>query len=977
MSRPTSWLGKIMYKMGAKSPLAKRPRYRTLAIEVLEGRIVPNAAPIAVVDSYSVSQGQTLNVAAVDGLLANDTDEDIGDTLTAINLSQPGHGWLMSYSNGGFYYGPNSGYSGTDSFTYKANDGTADSNTITVTITVTGGSGSNSAPVANNDGTYNVSLNQTLNLSANSLLANDTDADGNSLTAIVVSQPSHGYIMPGSNGDFNYYPFYNYSGSDSFTYKANDGIADSNNTATVSLFVGNANTPPTLGSVSLDNAAPKTNDVLTATVGSPYDADGNAITFNYVWTVNCLTVKTTSTTATTNTLNLSAAGNGNRGDTISVSVTPSDASASGNSVTASASVMNSAPTAAGGTQSVNENSTLTVPVSQLFTDADSDTLTASIDSAPSSGDLTINSDGSITYTPDPDFTGTDSFTLSVSDGAGGSTSHTFTCNVAAPSSTGVVAASDTFTVGQGATLTSGAVLANDFSANGLPLYAIIVTQPIHGYLMSANGDSDFRYETMDAYTGPDSFTYMASDGTELSEPATVAINIVHYAPPNADGSFSTTHDFVLANIDFSPLDSDANGDPVQVDIDVGGQPTHGTIARNSDGTFNYTPNFQWTGTDSVTIIKSMYGNNTSGNYYGPWQHYVVPIHVTNIKPVAKHTEVPIEAYNQIADGLDLLADATDSDNDSLTVDIVSGPAHGSLDLNYSTGIYAYHGAISYVGLDSFSVRYFDGVEYSATVNVSILNYDDSVATNDPLIRNFAGVGNALYTGNPEWPQQLPLAQGSANNDCWLVAAMASAAGKWGEWIKDNMITDNLDGTFRVRWPGVANFVTVTPALTPANESYSTANGDWSKILEMGAAAYYRTRGGNGPFAYDYINTPGFPSTGLRLVTGHTVDPDCFYMTRNSVTREKLTTAFAANKLVTALSSLLRQKGIEGVHVYSVLGFDETTDTVHLRNPWGHNNGLAWNDHGITLRRPNRDAVADFWMPLPEFTSIFTSIAYEE
>ena len=93
-----------------------------------------NYAPVAIDDAYSVDQDTTRNVAAP-GILTNDTDAD-GDSLTAILVSDVGHGTLILNTVGSFSYTPGAGFTGPDSFTYKANDGTVDSNVATVTITV-------------------------------------------------------------------------------------------------------------------------------------------------------------------------------------------------------------------------------------------------------------------------------------------------------------------------------------------------------------------------------------------------------------------------------------------------------------------------------------------------------------------------------------------------------------------------------------------------------------------------------------------------------------------------------------------------------------------------------------------------------------------------------------------------------------------------------------------------------------------------
>ncbi len=93
-----------------------------------------NSAPVAKADSYTTSQGTALNVS-VPGVLANDTDAD-GDPLTAALAGGPASGTVTLNSNGSFAYTPNSGFSGTDSFSYKASDGQAMSAPATVTIAV-------------------------------------------------------------------------------------------------------------------------------------------------------------------------------------------------------------------------------------------------------------------------------------------------------------------------------------------------------------------------------------------------------------------------------------------------------------------------------------------------------------------------------------------------------------------------------------------------------------------------------------------------------------------------------------------------------------------------------------------------------------------------------------------------------------------------------------------------------------------------
>src|SRR5206468_3137043 len=140
---------------------------------------------------------------------------------------------------GSFSYLPAANYNGSDSFTYKADDGLADSGIATVNITI---SGVNDAPVAVND-SFTTGEDTTLNVVATGVLSNDSDVDGDALSAVLVSGPAIPYTTLFRSGSFSYLPAANYNGSDSFTYKANDGQADSG-IATVSITISGVNDAP-------------------------------------------------------------------------------------------------------------------------------------------------------------------------------------------------------------------------------------------------------------------------------------------------------------------------------------------------------------------------------------------------------------------------------------------------------------------------------------------------------------------------------------------------------------------------------------------------------------------------------------------------------------------------------------------------------------------------------------------------------------
>jgi VCBS repeat-containing protein len=189
-----------------------------------------NDAPEAADDSATTDEDAAVTIP----VLANDTDVD-GDALRPVIVTGPSHGTLTVNTDGTVRYTPNANYNGTDSFTYKANDGSADSNVATVTLAVRS---VNDAPAAAND-SYSTGAGVPLTVPAAGVLANDTDADGDALSAVLVGGPANGTLTLNPNGSFTYTPAAGFAGTDTFTYKANDGSADSN-VATVTVQVAPA-----------------------------------------------------------------------------------------------------------------------------------------------------------------------------------------------------------------------------------------------------------------------------------------------------------------------------------------------------------------------------------------------------------------------------------------------------------------------------------------------------------------------------------------------------------------------------------------------------------------------------------------------------------------------------------------------------------------------------------------------------------------
>lgn len=178
--------------------------------------------PVASNDGYSVSMNATLNVPAISGVLTNDLDPD-GEPLTAIIDSPTASDSLILNPDGSFLYIPGLDFTGQDSFTYHANDGTLDSNPATVTIQVQPG---NAAPVAINDA-YAIPFISALTVSSPGVLANDFDSNGDALTAVLDFGTSNGTLTLNNDGSFAYTPNQNFLGTDTFTYHTSDGNLDS------------------------------------------------------------------------------------------------------------------------------------------------------------------------------------------------------------------------------------------------------------------------------------------------------------------------------------------------------------------------------------------------------------------------------------------------------------------------------------------------------------------------------------------------------------------------------------------------------------------------------------------------------------------------------------------------------------------------------------------------------------------------------
>jgi VCBS repeat-containing protein len=272
------------------------------------------------------------------------------------------------------------------------------------------------------------------------------------------------------------------------------------------------------------------------------------------------------------------------------------------------------------------------------------------------------------------------------------TSNPATVTITVSDSNAPVANPDTYTVQCNTQLVtvdfdtaqaSPGVLANDSDADGDQLTASLASGPSDGTL-TLNSDGTFTYTPNSGFTGTDSFTYTAGDGILISSLAPVTIQVIA-APSAANDSYQVRRDETLT-VDSSTgvlaNDTDTSGDPLTANLvsDV----SHGTLALDSDGSFTYTPNPGFVGTDTFTYTADddLLVSNTA----------TVTLTVTgaDVAPTADDATYSVVHDRVLTTTADtgVLAYASDADGDPLTASEVSGPSHGMLQLN-SDGSFTY------------------------------------------------------------------------------------------------------------------------------------------------------------------------------------------------------------------------------------------------------------------------------------------------
>jgi VCBS repeat-containing protein len=664
--------------------------------------ITVGAAPKAKDHAYKTARGVPLEVGSDQRLLADATDAE-GDPITAEIDTPPSSdsGSISDFdgATGTFTFTPSAGFKGDVTFTYRAIDLDGKSDPATVTITV------GLKPVAK-DHTYSVHHGTMLVVDAASgVLSDATDVENDPLTMKVKSGPLYGTLTPSDDGSFNYTPDPGFATTDSFTYVAHDQDGDSN-TATVTIRAGQvpqaaadtynvaAGTTLTVApadGVLKNDTEPDSGDTMTAVVRD-FPTRGKLIRFeddgSFVYQPD----------------------DGVRGpDQFTYQAQDQDGQSSTVTVTVNVGLV---PEASNDEYTLARGATLTLDadhgVLKNDSDVEHDALTAVEKDGPSKGQLTLDDDGALTYTPNSGSRGMDTFTYVAHDVDGDSDPATVTIKIGVPEAT-----NDSYAGSRDSQLVVNAaagVLQNDTDSENDPLTAVLQTQASHGQVI-LHEDGSFEYTPNPGSHDNDSFMYIARDQDGDSEPARVTIAIGR--PAANDDSYTVPRDTTLTvDADDGVLANDTDPEHDPLSAVLGTTTEKGQLTLFASGAFTYSPPNGFRGPESFTYVA----HDVDGDSNTATVKFTV-----GAPPDVKDDSYQVERNTTLTVAADegVLKNDSDDENDPIMVEL-KDPPHGHVDLR-PDGSFTYTPGAGSQGDDSFTyiAHDQDGESEPATVTIKV------------------------------------------------------------------------------------------------------------------------------------------------------------------------------------------------------------------------------------------------------------------
>ncbi|MBN1517113.1 tandem-95 repeat protein [Candidatus Sumerlaeota bacterium] len=377
---------------------------------------------------------------------------------------------------------------------------------------------------------------------------------------------------------------------------------------------------------------------------------------------------------------------------------------------ASGETLNNAPVAVDDADSVDEDGSVTIDVLANDSDADEDTLSVASVTQGSNGAV-VNNGTDVTYTPDSNFNGSDSFTCTVSDGNGGTDSATVTVTVNAVNDAPYWI-SDPFSKSSATEDQAYSATIADDASDVDSGDSLSFSKVSGSSWLSVASDGTLSGTPSLSDVGANSFTVRVTDAASASDDATLNITVVEYNnPPVASNDTDSVDEDGSVTIDVLANDSDADEDTLSV-LSVT-QGSNGAVVNNgTDAT--YTPNSNYNGSDTFTYVVS------DGN--GGTDSATVNVTVNAVNDAPTFTSDPISKADATADsaysGATLSGEATDGDGDSLSYSKVSGADWLSV---ASDGALSGTPASSDEGVNAFTVQVSDGNggTDTATLNITV------------------------------------------------------------------------------------------------------------------------------------------------------------------------------------------------------------------------------------------------------------------
>ncbi|WP_299672063.1 Ig-like domain-containing protein [uncultured Roseobacter sp.] len=640
-----------------------------------------NAAPVAGDDTASVAEDGTVLI----DVLANDSDGD-GDPLTLENVAGALNG-TADIDAGQIRYTPNADFNGSETLAYTVNDGLGGSDTATVTITI---DAVNDLPVTAAD---SAALDEDGSILVD-VLANDTDVDGDVLSLASVIGATNGVAV--IEGDqIRYTPNAGFFGAELLTYTADDGQGGTA-TGTLALTVNEVNDPP----VAADDVANVDEDgfVLIDVTANDTDGNGDALTI-----VSVETPENGTAVIGANQIRYDPDANFNGVETISYTVSDGRGGSDTASIQITVNSVNDLPTAVDDSAILAEDTDVLIDVLANDSDVDGGTLSIlSVDGALN-GTAVIEA-GQIRYTPDANFNGSEVLSYSMSDGQGGTASASVQITVAAVED-GPVAVDDTATVERNGSVLIDA-LANDFDPEGDFLYISSVFATAANSVSLENGM--IRYDPFTNYVGPAEITYTVTSLGGGEDEGTVFVTVVpatNSAPVAVADAVSVAEDGTVL-INAAANDTDADGDTLTVSAVSGA--LNGTVSVEA-GQVRYVPDADFNGSETLSYTVS---DGSGGTDTGT---ITVTVTAENDDPVTTEDSASVAEDGSVL--VDVLANDSDVDGDSLTLIDVSTAANGTASIE--AGQVRYEPAPGFNGTEVLTYTVSDSNGGTATGAVTI------------------------------------------------------------------------------------------------------------------------------------------------------------------------------------------------------------------------------------------------------------------